>query len=41
MGLFLGCSLLTLCEFVDLIVIMCLRCWRKRRTVDLKTDPYQ
>lgn len=41
MGLFLGCSLLTLCEFVDLIVIMCLRCWRKRRAVDLKTDPYQ
>lgn len=41
MGLFLGCSLLTLCEFVDLIVIMCLRCWRKRNTVDLKADPYQ
>ena len=33
MGLFLGCSLLTLCEFVDLIVIMCLQCWRKKNAV--------
>ena len=30
MGLFLGCSLLTLCEFVDLLVLMCLA-WRKKR----------
>ncbi|XP_078361330.1 acid-sensing ion channel 3-like [Oculina patagonica] len=41
MGLFLGCSLLTLCEFVDLIVIMCLRCWRKKNAVDLKGDRFQ
>ena len=38
MGLFLGCSLLTLCEFVDLIVIVCLRCWRKRRVVEINRD---
>ncbi|KAJ7374026.1 sodium channel [Desmophyllum pertusum] len=25
MGLFLGCSLLTLCEFVDLFILLCLR----------------
>ena len=41
MGLFLGCSLLTLCEFVDLLIIMCLRCWRKRNAVDLKGDQFQ
>ncbi|KAK2562244.1 Acid-sensing ion channel 4 [Acropora cervicornis] len=38
MGLFLGCSLLTLCEFVDLIVIMCLRCWRRRIAVEITPD---
>ena len=41
MGLFLGCSLLTLCEFVDLIVIMCLRCWRKRNAVETKNDQFK
>lgn len=41
MGLFLGCSLLTLCEFVDLIIIMCLRCWRKKNEVDINRDQFQ
>jgi len=41
MGLFLGCSLLTLCEFVDLIVIMCLRCWRKKNMVHMKEDQFR
>ncbi|XP_068747617.1 acid-sensing ion channel 4-A-like [Montipora capricornis] len=41
MGLFLGCSLLTLCEFVDLIIIMCLRRWRKKNEVDINRDQFQ
>lgn len=27
MGLFFGCSLLMLCEFVDFMIIMCFCCW--------------
>ena len=26
MGLFLGCSLLTLCEFLDLLIMACVSC---------------
>jgi len=30
MGLFLGCSLLTLCEFFDLLLLVLVNCWGKK-----------
>ncbi|KAK3746285.1 hypothetical protein QZH41_016538, partial [Actinostola sp. cb2023] len=36
MGLFLGCSLLTVCEFIDLVVMVCLKRWRKKATIEVK-----
>ncbi|KXJ28956.1 Acid-sensing ion channel 4 [Exaiptasia diaphana] len=34
MGLFLGCSLLTICEFIDLIIMVCLYRWKKKSITD-------
>jgi hypothetical protein len=34
MGLFVGCSVLTLFEFVDVLVLMCISRWRRKRQTD-------
>ncbi|EDO36132.1 predicted protein [Nematostella vectensis] len=41
MGLFLGCSILTICEFIDLVIILVANGWRKgkARVIDVKEKP--
>ena len=36
MGLFLGCSLLTLFEFLDLLIMASFRCYAAKRSVSSK-----
>ena len=37
MGLFLGCSFLTLCEFLDLLIMVCIKYFPRKSNYQLKS----